>query len=169
MTRQARSSAAIMGSDTHMILETRACSLPLRQNVHQVINRRTRHYAGTLVIGVAGAVCLSAGLALALRLLNLSAVQQQCDTKAMILASICGHASVRRNVLSPELFGVSIGTIAEAEHRIQPLLAQRRHVIEPVGTVSDLTEPTTFAAAHDVPLTPGPKRARISAISYLDI
>ena len=48
MTRQARSSAVIMGFDTHMILEAVPVLLPKRQNVHQVINRTSRHYAGAL-------------------------------------------------------------------------------------------------------------------------
>ena len=48
MTGQARSSAAIMGLDTHMILETVPAQPSKRQNVHQAINRTSRHYAGAL-------------------------------------------------------------------------------------------------------------------------
>jgi hypothetical protein len=48
MTRQARSSAAIMGFDTHMILGTVPAPPPIRQNAHQAINRTSRHYAGAL-------------------------------------------------------------------------------------------------------------------------
>jgi hypothetical protein len=38
----------IMGFGTHMILETVPVPPPKCQNVHQVINRTSRHYAGTL-------------------------------------------------------------------------------------------------------------------------
>ena len=48
MTRQARSSATIMGFDTHMILGTVPAPPPIRQNAHQAINRTSRHYAGAL-------------------------------------------------------------------------------------------------------------------------
>src|ERR1039457_787531 len=48
MTRQARSSAVIMGLDTHMILETVPVLLSTRQNAHPAINRTSRHYAGAL-------------------------------------------------------------------------------------------------------------------------
>ncbi len=48
MTRQARSSAAIMGFDTHMILGTVPAPPPIRQNAHQAINRTSRHYAEAL-------------------------------------------------------------------------------------------------------------------------
>jgi len=45
MTRQARSSAVIMGFDTHMILETVPVLPSTRQNAHQTINPTSRHYA----------------------------------------------------------------------------------------------------------------------------
>jgi transposase len=60
-----------------------------------------------------------------------------------------------------ELFGVVIGTIAKAERQIQPLLDQRRHVIQPAGIqVRTLAQLTDFAAAHGVTLIPGTKAAR---------
>src|ERR1022692_2505377 len=51
MTRQARSSAVIMGFDTHMILETVPVLPSTRQNAHQAINRTPRHYAEALRTG----------------------------------------------------------------------------------------------------------------------
>jgi hypothetical protein len=59
-----------------------------------------------------------------------------------------------------ELFGVVIGTIANADRMIRPLLGQRRHVIEPAGpTFKTLAELSAYATAHGVTLTPGTKAA----------
>jgi hypothetical protein len=59
-----------------------------------------------------------------------------------------------------ELFGVVIGTIANADRMIRPLLDQRRHVIEPAGpTFKTLAELSAYATAHGVTLTPGTKAA----------
>ena len=59
-----------------------------------------------------------------------------------------------RRVLA-ELFGVVDGTIATAEQRIKPLLAQRKHTITPTGirfrTLNALAD---HAAAHGVSLNP---------------
>jgi hypothetical protein len=64
-----------------------------------------------------------------------------------------------RRVLA-ELFGVVIGTIANADRMIQPLLDQRRHVIEPAGPAfKTLAELSAYATAHGVTLTPGAKAA----------
>jgi hypothetical protein len=48
MTRQARSSAVIMGFDTHMISGVVPVLLPEHRNGHDGINRTSRHYAGAL-------------------------------------------------------------------------------------------------------------------------
>jgi len=48
MTTQARSSAVIMGFDTHMILETVPVLPSTRQNAHHVINPTSRNYAEAL-------------------------------------------------------------------------------------------------------------------------
>ena len=79
----------------------------------------------------------------------------------MILATILrARFHLPQRVLA-ELYGVVTGTIANAERQIQPLLAQRRHVIQPAGTTfKTLAELTKFAAAHGVTLTPGTKAAR---------
>jgi hypothetical protein len=59
-----------------------------------------------------------------------------------------------------ELFGVVTVTIAKAQHHIQPLLDQRKHTITPADTThKTLTELTTYAANHDITLTPGTKPA----------
>jgi hypothetical protein len=42
-----------MGLNTHMVLETVPVRPSKRKNVHQVINRTSRHYAGALAKGVA--------------------------------------------------------------------------------------------------------------------
>jgi hypothetical protein len=56
MTQQARSSAAIMGFDTHMILETVPALPPEHRKGHNAIKRTPRHYAGTLArFGASGA------------------------------------------------------------------------------------------------------------------
>jgi hypothetical protein len=48
MTRQARPSVAIMGFDTHMILEAVPAPPTEDRNGHQAISRTSRDYAGTL-------------------------------------------------------------------------------------------------------------------------
>ena len=59
-----------------------------------------------------------------------------------------------------ELFGVVIGTISNTERQIKPLLAQRNHTVTPAPTkIKNLTDLTTYAAAHDITLTPGTKSA----------
>ena len=79
----------------------------------------------------------------------------------MILATIL-RARFRMPLrVTAELFGVVIGTIANAERQIRPLLDQRRHVIQPAGTqVKTLAGLTAHAAAHGVTLIPGTKAAR---------
>jgi len=54
MTTQARSSAVIMGFDTHMILETVPVLHAQRRTGQDGINQTSRHYAGTLGVGVLG-------------------------------------------------------------------------------------------------------------------
>jgi hypothetical protein len=78
----------------------------------------------------------------------------------MILATVLrARFRLPRRVLA-ELFGVVIGTIANADRMIRPLLDQRRHVIEPAGpTFKTLAELTAYATAHGVTLTPGTKAA----------
>jgi hypothetical protein len=79
----------------------------------------------------------------------------------MILATILRARFRLPQRVPAELYGVTIGTIANAERQIRPLLAQRRHVTEPAGTAfKTLAELTAFAAAHGVTLTPGTRAAR---------
>jgi hypothetical protein len=59
-----------------------------------------------------------------------------------------------------ELIGVVTATITKAQHHIQPLLDQHKHTITPADTtLKTLTELTTYAANHDITLTPGTKPA----------
>jgi Rhodopirellula transposase DDE domain len=54
-----------------------------------------------------------------------------------------------------ELFGVVTDTISRAERQIKPLLQQHNHTITPAPTkLRNLTELTTYAAAHGITLTP---------------
>ena len=78
----------------------------------------------------------------------------------MILATVL-RARFRLPMRVPaELFGVVIGTIANADRMIRPLLDQRRHMIEPAGpTFKTLAELSAYATAHGVTLTPGTKAA----------
>jgi len=78
----------------------------------------------------------------------------------MILASVLrARFGLPRRVLA-ELFGVVIGTIANADRMIRPLLDQQRHLIEPAGpSFKTLAELSAYAAAHGVTLTPGTKAA----------
>jgi hypothetical protein len=79
----------------------------------------------------------------------------------MLLATILRARFHLPQRVPAELYGVTIGTIANAERQIRPLLAQRRHIIEPARTsFTTLAELTKFAAAHGVTLTPGTKAAR---------
>jgi hypothetical protein len=73
----------------------------------------------------------------------------------MILATVLrARFRLPRRVLA-ELFGVVIGTIANADRMIQPLLDQRRYVIEPAGPAfKTLAELSGYAAAHGITLTP---------------
>jgi len=51
MARQARPSTAIMGFDTHMILEAVPAPHSKRSDSHLGINRAPRHYAEALMAG----------------------------------------------------------------------------------------------------------------------
>jgi DDE family transposase len=76
----------------------------------------------------------------------------------MILATILRARFRLPQRVPAELFGVTTGTIANAERQIRPLLAQHRHITQPAAdSFSTLAELTTFAAQHGVTLTPRPK------------
>ena len=77
----------------------------------------------------------------------------------LLITVLRGRYRIPRRVLA-ELFGVVDGTIATAERRIKPLLAQRKHTITPTGIrFRTLDELTAYAAAHGATHTPTPQPA----------